>query len=165
MPAPAPVLTIRLKKTPDAPPVLAAKRGDGSATWQRSHVAFPVHDLVHYCVESTLGFRNAFFGLIAQGWSLEDFGNPWPRGPLPEEAGLVEGIVGEIWRAYSAKEPLSARELNQRVSAHRAQRGLGMPRMVTEGELEEITARLDELAQKWRALTPGGTLELRFPPK
>jgi len=163
MAKPAP-LVIRLKKTPDAPPVLAGVRADGTATWQRSHVAFPVHDLVHYCIESRLGLRDAFFGLIAQGWSLEDFGQPWPKGPLPAEALLAEQMVGEVWRAFIQREPLSARELNQRVSAVRAQQGLDMPRMITESELEDILARLGELAQQWRQLPPGGTLELRFPP-
>ena len=163
MPAEPRRLTIRLKKTPDAPPVLTGVRADGSATWQRSHVAFPVHDLVHYCVESTLGFREAFFGLIASGWNIEDFGQPWPRGPLPEQALLAEQVVGEVWRAFLQREPLSARELNQRVSEMRAQKGLDMPRMVTEGELGEIQTRLGELALKWKTLTPGGTLELPFP--
>ena len=160
-----PTLTIRLKKTPDAPPVLTGVRADGSATWQRSHVAFPVHDLVHYCVESTLGLRSAFFGLVAQGWNLEDFGNPWPKGPLPAEALFAENLVGEVWRAFVSKEPLSAKELNQRVSAHRAHQGFDMPRMVTDGELAEIHLRLGELALRWRTLTPGGTMELRFPPE
>ena len=56
-----------------------------------------------------------------------------------------------------------SRELNQRVSEMRAQKGLDMPRMVTEGELGEIQTRLGELALKWKTLTPGGTLELPFP--
>lgn len=160
---PSPVLTIRLKKTPDAPPVLTGVRTDGSATWQHSHVAFPVHDLVHYCVESTLGFRDAFFGLVAQGWNLEDFGNGWPRGPLPAEAAMAEAIVGEVWRAFMAREPLSAAELNERVAAHRAQHGLAPARAVTVEELGAIQTRLGELAMHWRALAPGGTMELAFP--
>jgi hypothetical protein len=160
---PARALTIRLKKTPDAPPVLTGIRADGTATWQRSHVAFPVHDLVHYCVESTLGFRDAFFGLIAKGWNLEDFGAPWPRGPLPAEAGTAEAIVGEVWRAFMAREPLSAAELNDRVGAYFAQHGISADRPVTDAELTAIQSRLAELARQWRATAPGGTLELLFP--
>src|SRR5262249_62175861 len=112
------------------------------------HVAFPVHDLVHYCVESTLGFRDAFFGLIAAGWNLEDFGQPWPRGPLPDQALLSEQVVGEVWRAFLLREVLSARDLNQRVAEMRAQKGLDMPRMLTDTELEEIQTRLGQLALK-----------------
>ncbi len=115
---PNPPLTIRLKKTPDAPPVLTGVRADGTATWQHSHVAFPVHDLVHYSVESTLGIGNAFFGLVAQGWSFEDFGNGWPRGPIPAEALEVESIVGEVWRTFLLREELTAAELNERTQAY-----------------------------------------------
>ena len=160
---PSATLTIRLKKTPDAPPVLTGVRADGSATWQHSHVAFPVHDLVHYCVESALGFRDAFFGLVAQGWNLEDFGNGWPRGPLPPQALIAEEIVGEVWRAFMAREPLSAAELNSRVAEHRAQHALPVARAVTNDELAAIQAQLGELAMQWRALAPGGTMELVFP--
>ena len=156
-----PTLTVRLKKTPDAPPVLTGVRADGSATWQHSHVAFPVHDLVHYCVEGTLGFRDGFFGLLAQGWNIEDFGTPWPRGPLPPEAIVAEGIVGEVWRAFMTHEPLTARELNERVAASQ---GAANARTVSDAELAGIQDRLTELAARWRAVPPGGTLELRFPP-
>jgi hypothetical protein len=158
-----PTLTIRLKKTPDAPPVLTGVRADGSATWQHSNAAFPEHDLVHYCVESALGFRDAFFGLIAQGWNLGDFGNGWPRGPLPAEAAMAEAIVGEVWRTFLSREPLSADELNGRVAAHRAERQLAPARQVTTSELQAIQSRLGELALQWRTLPHGGTLELIFP--
>ena len=164
-PASFPTLTVRLKKTPDAPPVLTGVRADGSATWQHSHVAFPVHDLVHYSVETTLGFRDAFYGLIAQGWNLEDFGNGWPRGPLPPQALDAEHIVGEIWRAFLLREPLTAAELNERVASMAAQQGAGAPRAVTDDELAAIQSRLGELAMRWRTLPAGGTLELRFPPE
>ena len=164
MPSSPPTLTIRIKKVPDGPPVLTAVRADGSSTWQRSNAAFPVHDLVHYSVESALGFRNAFLGLLAQGWELTDFGRPWPRGALPEEAVFAEAIVGEVWRCFLLREPLTAAELNERVAAHRKEHGLPLLRTVTEGELSTAVARLGELAMRWRSLPVGGTLELPFPP-
>jgi hypothetical protein len=160
---PNPPLTIRLKKTPDAPPVLTGVRADGTATWQHSHVAFPVHDLVHYSVESTLGIGNAFFGLVAQGWSFEDFGNGWPRGPIPWEALEVESIVGEVWRTFLLREELTAAELNERTRVYAESKNIPRPRAVTEQQLAAIHARLGELAAKWRALPAGGTLELEFP--
>ena len=33
-----------------------------------------LHDLIHYVVETTLGYREAFFGLLAAGWDIQDFG-------------------------------------------------------------------------------------------
>jgi len=157
-------LTIRLKKTADAKPVLTAVRADGTVTWQHSNSAFPIHDLVHYSVESVLGCSESFFGLVAQGWNFEDFARPWPRGQLPAEAIVTEGLVGEIWRTFLMRESLTASELNARVAAHRQQSGLDDGRAVTDAELAAIRARLAEVAGRWRALATGGTLELSFPP-
>lgn len=144
--------------------MLTGVRADGSTTWQHSNSAFPVHDLVHYSVEATLGFREAFLGLVAQGWDLQDFARPWPRGELPAEALLAEEIIGEVWRTYLLRETLTAAELNERVTAHRREQGLAPGRAVTDAELATIQERLAELAGRWRALPPGGTLELAFPP-
>ena len=62
-------LLIQLTKRPDGGAVLRCVRGDGTVTWQRHEGAhgrfFPLHDLTHYAVETTLGFRSGFYGLIA----------------------------------------------------------------------------------------------------
>src|SRR3982751_4823753 len=93
-----PDLTIRLKRHPDHTASLTCTRRDGSVTWQRQRgslgAVFPPHDLTHYAVEQTLGFQHGFYGLIADGWAIEDFAKPWPRGPIPPEAQEVELIVG-----------------------------------------------------------------------
>ena len=43
--------------------------------------------------------------------------------------------------------------------------GIGNPerRHVTDAELAEMRARLRELMSKWKALEPGGSIELSFP--
>jgi hypothetical protein len=45
-------------------------------------------------LETELGFGRGFFGLIAEGWEIEDTTGKGARGPLPDEAKLVEHIVG-----------------------------------------------------------------------
>jgi hypothetical protein len=79
---------------------LRCVRADGSATWQKQgtrHAAFfALHDLTHVAVESTLGFRNGFFGLVAQGWEIDDTTGKGARGPLPSGAAEVEYIVGTL---------------------------------------------------------------------
>ena len=79
-----PDLFIRIKKKSDGSAALSCLRSDGSVTWQRQDGAlgrfFPLHDLTHYAVESELGHSRGFYGLVAGGWNLTDFGKPWPRG-------------------------------------------------------------------------------------
>src|SRR6202049_3530197 len=91
-------LLIQITKRSDGGGVLRCVRADGWATWEKQesrHAAFfALHDLTHFAVESTLGFRRGFYGLIAEGWDVEDTTGKGARGPLPEEAVEVEGIVG-----------------------------------------------------------------------
>ena len=111
----APELRVQLTKRPDGGAVLRCVRADGSATWQRQDgpraMFFPFHDLTHLAVESTLGFRAGFYGLIADGWDIDDTGGKGRRGRLPPEAVLVEHVVGLFDRErVGGAAPLSAAE-------------------------------------------------------
>jgi hypothetical protein len=158
-------LLIHIKKGRDGPDVLTCVRPDGSATWQRVHAAFPIHDLTHYAVETTLGLRNGFLGLVAQGWDIEDFGTPWPRGPLPAEAGWVECVVGVFWQEYLGREEFPLAEVNARLAAVLGSYEGVLRRELTAAEVEQIRSRLRELAERWAEVPVGGALERSFPPK
>ena len=90
-------MRIEIVKRADGAGVLRCVRPDGSVTWQKQtrHAAhFALHDLTHYAVETALGYRRGFFGLIAEGWDIEDTSGKGGRGALPAEALEVERIVG-----------------------------------------------------------------------
>ena len=93
-----PHLLIRIKRASDGSAALSCVRAGGSTTWQRqlgaTGAVMPAHDLTHYAVESVLGYRRAFYGLVADGWDIDDFAAPYPRGPIPEEAREAEMVVG-----------------------------------------------------------------------
>src|SRR5256714_10528276 len=88
---------IEFAKRKDGNTVLRCIRDDGSVTWQRNenqHARFfPLHDLTHYAVETELGFRRGFFGLINEGWDISETTGKSPRGRLPDETIEVEHIV------------------------------------------------------------------------
>src|SRR5579862_7984108 len=92
------MLNVQIVKRADGGGVLRCMRADGSVTWQKQKTQhaehFALHDLTHFAVESTLGYRRGFFGLIAEGWEIEDTTGKGSRGALPPEAGEVELIVG-----------------------------------------------------------------------
>jgi hypothetical protein len=91
------VLYIEIAKRADGVGLLRCTRQGGSVTWQKQikHAAhFALHDLTHYAVETALGYRRGFFGLIAAGCDLEDTTGKGARGHLPGEAIEVERIVG-----------------------------------------------------------------------
>jgi len=154
------VLRIQITKRADGGGVLRCVREDGSYTWQKQtsrHAPFfALHDLTHFAVESTLGFRRGFFGLIAQGWDIEDTTGQGSRGPLPDEAAEVEHIVGFLDGERGSGTLWTAGDYNRFLPEWRPMRHL------TDESLARVRARRAELFAEWSAVAPGATLELRF---
>lgn len=157
-----PALTIRLKKHRDGTAALTCTRADGTSTWQRQHGAqaafFPRHDLTHYAVETVLGHRRGFYGLVAEGWDIGDFGTPWPRGPMPDDADPTELIVGFLDLERASGERWTAAELTEKLAT---QLGARAP-SISDEQLAQIRARRAELFERWDAVPPGESLELPF---
>ena len=147
-------LRIEIVKQPDGTGVLRCTRKDGSVTWQKQtrHAAhFALHDLTHYSVESALGYRRGFFGLIAEGWDVDDTTGKGSRGSLPAEALEVERIVG-LFDAERANGSLwTCEEFNE-----------SAPRRLTEADIQNVRALRSDLFQKWSLIAPGQKLELTF---
>jgi hypothetical protein len=110
------MLRIEIVKRADGAGVLRCARSDGSITWQKQtrHAAhFAVHDLTHYAVETVLGCRRGFFGLIAEGWDVEETGGKAARGAVPPEAVEVERIVGLFDAERGVGAHWTAEEFNE----------------------------------------------------
>ena len=159
-------LIIRIKKKSDGSAALSCQRADGSVTWQRQNGQqgrfFPLHDLTHYAVETVLGYTRGFYGLVAEGWDLTDFGNAWPRGPLPPEALVAEFIVGLLDRERGAGVEWSAAEFRGAAATYFVQHGLDAPWIVTDDDLRQVRDKRRELFAQWAALQAGEAFELRF---
>lgn len=155
-------LLIRIRKNADGSAVLSCHRSDGSVTWQRQTGIhgrfFPIHDLTHYAVETVLAHRRGFYGLVAEGWNVTDFGAPWPRGRIPPDADPSELIVGFLDAERAAGVEWPASDLNDSLRMHNA--GAGW--QVSQDQLNEIHAMRRDLLQRWETLPPGETLELGF---
>jgi hypothetical protein len=163
----APALTISIKKKTDGAAALSFTRADGTVTWQRQEGRqgrfFPLHDLTHYAVETVLRLDRAFYGLVAAGWNLTDFGNPWPRGPMPPDAGMAELIVGFLDTERASGAVWTAGDFNTKAVAYHQIRG-GVPTLeVTEADLGRIRAVRQALFDRWDALPAGAAIELPFP--
>jgi hypothetical protein len=159
-------MMIRIKKSRDGTAALSMIRDDGTTTWQKqnSQLArfFPLHDLTHYAVETVLGVRRGFYGLVAEGWDISDFGTPWPRGKLPADSEPSELVVGflDVERASGVRA--SAAEFNEKAAAYYEQHGIAGSFELTDDELTRIRARRAELFQLWDAVLEGDALELEW---
>lgn len=156
-------MLIQLKKGRDGPSNLTCVRGDGTRTWGKLHPFFPVHDLTHCAVESVLGLQEGFFGLVASGWSIDDFVKPAAAARMPVEALWAESIVGLLDLERGAGQAMPASEFNAALAAALAGQGLAAFRQITAGELARVRALRDELRMRWQALPLGGTLDVPFP--
>lgn len=158
-----PSLAVRIKKKKDGSAALTCEREDGSVTWQRQDgqlgLFFPLHDLTHFAVESVLGFRDAFFGLIASGRDIEDTA----VSTVPLEAQLAEVIVGFFDLELRTHVPGDAGDFAWKIESYFTEKKLPVPDFrITDAQLAAIREKRAELFAKWRAVPPGETLELRF---
>ncbi len=127
--------------------------------WQKQNERhapfFALHDLTHFAVETTLGYRRGFFGLVAEGWDFEDTTGKGARGPLPLEAAEVEQIVGLFDAERGSGAIWTVEEFNE----FGGMKGL---RPLTADEIARVKKLRSELFQQWSAVAPGAMLELQF---
>lgn len=152
-------MRVQITKKADGSGVLRCVRADGSLTWQKQadrHAAFfALHDLTHFAVETTLGYRRGFFGLVAEGWDFEDTAGKGARGRLPPEAIEVEGVVGLFDSERACGAIWTLEEFNEFAAMREA-------RLLTADEIVRVKKKRSELFQQWSAVEPGATLELQF---
>lgn len=162
-------MVIRVKKGKDGSTALSCTRADGTTTWQSLKGAraafFPRHDLTHYAVETSLGHRQGFYGLVSAGWNFSDFGSPWSRGRLPLDAAISEMIVGVFDLERRTGELATAKDLNLKLAEHCAENGLPPQREYTDDDLEMVRQKRAELFAMWDAVRPGDALEIPFEPE
>ena len=150
------MLRIEIAKHPDGSGVLRCTREDGSVTWHKEtrHAGhFALHDLTHYSVETVLGYRRGFFGLIAEGWDVDDTTGKGARGALPAEAIEVERIVGLFDSERGSCSLWTAAEFNEFT-----------PRRLTEAEIQRVRSLRATLFEQWFAIPSGQSMELEFDP-
>ncbi len=108
-----------------------------------------LHDVVHYCVETQLGLKNGFWGLLAQSYKLADFGT----GKVPmRELSRTEKIVGPVQSFYSGHMPADLLLENLKI----------IDFTPPEDFLTKVMARVKALMDTWRYLPAGEVLELHF---
>ncbi len=156
-------MLIRFTKGKQKPDTLTCVRDDGSRTW--TALNFTTHDFGHYAIDATLGWQDAFFGLLAQGWDIADFIRPDPvtgkKPAAPPVALQAEALAGllDVERRNGSPPPYAAfMELLASVCAGLA---LQTPEL-TAHQLAAIRACHADLLSRWVRLPEGKSLELTF---
>jgi hypothetical protein len=154
------------KNTPSAPAdTLVCERPDGSTVQgAMPRQGILPHDAFHFVVETTLGWRDAFFGHIAAG-AAHDSLPSWGHGPqrsLPKNsqvlaaAALVECLEATQWGG--APDPA----VFAKTLAAACRRRRVPPPDISAEALARVRLALREFGAAWRPLTPGQSLERTF---
>ena len=161
-----PPLRIEISKRTDGGAVLRCTRADETTTWQRQDgpqgAFFPLHDLTHYSVETVLGIREGFFGLVAQGWEIDDTTGKGKRGPLPPDAVVVEHIVGFLDVERATGGEWSAEDFAAQLASAGVTLSPAMRRVLTDDTLRQIRELRRDLFARWMTTHPGESLRLAF---
>jgi hypothetical protein len=144
---------------------LVCERADGTTT----HSAMPKqgilpHDALHFVVETTLGWHDAFFGQIAAGASLDQItaklhGQKIDRAkniPALQSESLVECLQAEQWGGGADPAAFTIK-LAAACRAHHV-----APPALTAADLIRVRLALREFGAAWRPLSPGKSLERTF---
>lgn len=160
-------MKIRLKKMQNKPSVLTCIRTDGSKTWVKMYPGIEAHDLGHYAVETILDFKNAFYGMVANGSNIEDFELPRDKRPeqvlpknLDPEALISEHLVNLMITKIQSKD--STFDIIPSLKSILNEKMLCFPENLTKMEMDKILTLFQNLNKRWKQLPVGETMELEF---
>jgi hypothetical protein len=141
---------------------ITCRRPDGTATWMEAIPYRIVHDLTHYVVETELGMRDGFYGMLAGGWNITDFEN---KQKIRSSDIPANGIRAELIVNMLLTERNDGQEIFNFNSVYADSCGrLNIPAQPLEPEqLHRLRIRLDDLINKWRFMPMDRPLHLKFP--
>lgn len=155
-------MEIRFTKNTAGQHSISYRRDDGSVTWMHASPYFVHHDLGHYAIETSLGYRTAFLGMINNGMQIRDFED--------REKRLSMRVTDEGWYAESMANIFlmeitqgGVDNFNQVAAAAFAEMGLPIPPpQLAPDEIAKIRNKIQELLVQWQQLPEKGSLLLTF---
>ena len=160
-------MTIQFKKYDAKPSTLTCIRKDGSKTWVKMHQGFEAHDLAHFAVEKVLKFDDAFYGMLAKGFNIEDFEAPKnlrPQAVRPEnlsnEALVTEHLVNLLMSIEQSQD--SSYNILHGLQDILNENNLTFPEELNHESLYLIKKKFDQLLNDWKGTKNDEILELVF---
>ncbi|MEP6700297.1 MAG: hypothetical protein ABJA85_03240 [Bacteroidota bacterium] len=142
--------------------IISCRRNDGTVTWMQNSSFFITHDLCHYALETKLGLKKAFYGMLAAGTDINDFELPKDQRTfqLTEEAILAEQMVNLLTIEYSQGRIENFVSMLNEI-CHRDTNLSKLPDIKTE-TLDEIRNLYNGLMNQWVLLPEEETMILKF---
>lgn len=151
-----------LTKNTNASHVIRYVRDDGTSTWMHASDYFIRHDLSHYALETVLGYKTAFNGLLNGGMDPADFNDREKRlaMTLTAEAWYAENMANLFLMELTQGQFADFNEVQQ--AALRSFNQKDPLITLEQGQIDDIRELLRKLLRQWEALAEGETMALIF---
>ena len=144
---------------------LLCTRTDGTSTSVKMpRQGILSHDLIHYVVENTLGYRNGFLGEVAKGAAIDfamqmshDLTQTAPSPELTHAEAIVESLQAQLWSGA-----FDAAMFDEGVRSACAVRDCAPP-VLDSGTGQQIYDAVMTLGQRWQQLAYHGSITLKMP--
>jgi hypothetical protein len=130
------------------------RAGSGVEQAELETRSYLLHDLVHWAVEAESGIGDGFWGLLANGTTLDALADRTMADPPSSGLALAERLVGPFQSLFAGR---LARELY-------LEQARGTAPFVDGAWIERVLTRLRKLTGAWRAVPFSQALELDWPP-
>lgn len=148
-------MRIRITKTPNGHQLICTRR-NGTSTESSVRSSLPEHDLANYAVEQELHLDQGFFGLINEGYSIEQLGDPEVIRTLPPQAMEAEVLTRNLQGLSNGAVAQSDFIASVEAELPRASKGL------TDEAITRMLQTYVTLLNSWEQLEEGAALELRW---
>lgn len=142
--------------------IISCKRKNGTVTWMQNSSFFITHDLCHYAMETKLGLKKAFYGMLAAGTDIKDFELPKDQRTfqLTEEALFAEQMVNLLTIEYSQGRVENFIEALKEILIK--DNHVSVLPVIKQEQLDEIRSLYETLMNQWVLLPEGETIILNF---
>ncbi|TAJ55310.1 MAG: hypothetical protein EPN60_18235 [Nevskiaceae bacterium] len=159
-------LQVRFEKVTPVTSILRCTRSDGrSLAMVTPHQPGLPHDLLHWLVETELGFGDAMFGQLLRNENLREepaTGSFAGFDADTEDSVNAETIASTLdWVDWSQSPDWL--ELRRQCAESFAYYHLPMPEL-PEARWRALQAALEQMLARWPGLPVGGVLAFRYPP-
>jgi len=155
-------MKLQFQKNNEAKHIIRYIRSDASSSWTKGDNFLVLHDLSHYAIEKTLGYGTAFYGMIKNGSSIQDFEDKSLRDNmnLTNEAWYAETLANLILIEYTQNAFENFNEVF-RESLEKTNPEL-TAMVIAVSDLNNVRKLYRDLIAKWNQVPAMGIMELIF---
>lgn len=155
-------MKIQIKKRANSKHIISYVRDGLETYWIEADNFLVLHDLCHFAIETTLGYKTAFWGLVNSGINPSDFEDKEKRDRLnlSNEAWYTEHLANLFLIEYAQGAFENINEVfKQCMLEHNPSIAIIQ---FSDAEIEAIRTSLHQLIHTWKQVEEGSYLTLDF---